>query len=394
MWRNFYITEELTKLPFTLYDGDIIYCENEYDENLNRYIQMHYHEICTHFKSRGFEFIYFPRLDKNLVIEIMHHLYPECQNLPAEHISLKTSCMYELLPEKVKKEIQCPCFIYSSAVLNEDEFKEHNWGLLVDIYFLGNPDSIYDTNNLSGLLDQLEEDHYFEFEYDGQDEPTPQEYKIMERGYYCDNKTMEESESEIQESLQNNRSKKIKAMIKDINDKIHELNKLDPDSSVYRYYLKRGMSSFTTYSDIKVNKRYQIELPDEKIIMPFPAQMRALYLLYLNHPEGINYLNVEECREELLQWYKWCEPRNPDEKIIDNLFEVKKNERHPIVSLISRIKKEINNCVGSEIGERYYIRHEGNGFYRIDTTGYSVTFEVKNPFKIDMSPVVKKANIK
>lgn len=362
MWSNEYIIEELTKLPFPLNEGDIIYCESEYDENMNRYIQMHYYEICNHFRSHGYEFIYFPRLDEEQVVEVMQHLYPECPNLSTEHISIKTSYMYELLPEDVKGKIHGPCFIRSPNVMEEDVYKEHNWGMFVYIYFLGDPDTIYDNNNLNGLLDFIEEIKYIELNGFDEYELSDQELKMLDREYFCDNKTMEESVSEIQKKLQKNRSKKIKEMIKEINNKIDELNKLDRDSSVLRYYLKRGIPSFTTYSDITVNKKCQVELPDEKIIMAFPAQMRALYLLYLNHSEGINYLNVVECRDELLQWYRWCAPRNPDEKIIDNLFVVKKNERHPIVSLISRIKKEIDKCVGTEIGERYYIRHEGNGF--------------------------------
>ena len=51
--------------------------------------------------------------------------------------------------------------------------------------------------------------------------------------------------------------------------------------------------------------------------LKLPSIYKAFYLLYLNHPEGINYQIVNECRDELVQWYRWSNPRNTDVSKID-----------------------------------------------------------------------------
>ncbi len=378
----------LTNLPFEIQENDIIYVESEYNEEVNRFLQMYYEKICAHFKSRGYRFIYFPRLSGDLLEEILNTQYPDCDQSLLKQVSLKSTFMLQFLLEEDRKYYFGPSFICSAMPNFDISVEPHSKDsyYMAHLYTVADYDVIYNSDNLSTLLDTIEEELEFERTIpemmdDYLDLSMP-DYEIV-----YEDKNIVESETDIYEVLKKERSSKIKGLIKDINEKIKELNQCDDDCTIYSYFLRREIRPFTVVSDILVRKDCRIELPDNHICMDFSAQMKALYLLYLNHPEGINYLNVKECKDELLQWYRWCNPKDPNEAIIDKLFEVKKNERHPIVSLISRIKSVLKDNLGDYLCEKYCITNEGNGFYRINASDYKVTFERKYHFKKDMSPV-------
>ena len=60
--ENMFFKLELNGLPFTPAENQVIYVENEYNEEINRYIQSNYNAICEHFKKSGYEFCYLPYL--------------------------------------------------------------------------------------------------------------------------------------------------------------------------------------------------------------------------------------------------------------------------------------------------------------------------------------------
>ncbi len=378
----------LTNLPIAFQENDIIYVESEYNEEVNKFFQMYYEKICNHFNSRGYRFIYFPRLSDDILEEIICNHFPNQEQLSPDIISLKSTFMIQFFPKEEQKYYYCPSFICyitpNFDISKEPHTKESDYW--AHLYTVADPNIIYETDNLSVLLDSIEEELDLENKIELMDDFDPLIPSYDYDDIVYEDKNIIESENAIFEVFKKERSKKVKGLIKDINEKINELNQCDKDYTIYSYFLRREIRPFTVISDIVVKQDCSIVLPANNICMGFSAQMKALYLLYLNHQEGINYLNVKKCRDELLQWYRWCDPKDPKADIIDKLFEVKKNERHPIVSLISRIKSELKENLGEFLCDKYCIRNEGEGFYRINTSDYNVKFEKKYHFREDMSP--------
>ena len=55
----------LKGLPFEPHPKQIIYVENEYDEEINHFIFDHHEDLCNYFKLFGYEFCYLPLLSEN-----------------------------------------------------------------------------------------------------------------------------------------------------------------------------------------------------------------------------------------------------------------------------------------------------------------------------------------
>lgn len=377
-------------------EKDIIYIESEYNETFNRFIQMYYHEICEDFESKGYHFIYFPRLSDELMGEIIENVYPDYDKLSPDTLSLKSSFLLDFLVDEDHQYYYGPSLVYTifplQNIYGEDNDAE-DAEFCMNVVTIKDFESCYLHNNLSSVLWQIDDEinNWEENEKRAMDE----DFEIWDRFldaddevFEEDNKNMEESESQIQK-IAKDAKQKTKALIEEVQSKINELNQQDKDHSVIRYYLRREMS-INSISDIHVTNKCEILLTDYEIEMKLPSIYKAFYLLYLNHPEGINYQLIDaECKEELVQWYRWSNPKNADVSKIDDLLAPRNNARQPIIEVISRIKGELTKDLGSGLAKKYCISQGTDGIHRIYRTGYKVQIDKKNPFWKDLSPEIK-----
>lgn len=388
MKEYFFTNLEFCKLPFEITTKDIIYVESDYHEEFNRFIQLYYQDICDDFKSKGYNFIYFPRLSEERTIEIIKHLYPDYGKLPLETISLKSNFMLEFLNGDTKQYFFGPTFLYTKIPPfggDEDEYQTDFW---LDAFSTNDLESCYFDGNLSSILYVIDDDikNWEENE----------ERMMEEDAYYYgdfidveEDKDILESESEIRKIAKDAKKKK-KSLIEDINIKISELNQQDKDSSLIRYYLRREVVPVLRISDIHVTNRCQILLPEYGLEMKLSAQYKAFYILYLNHPEGIDHQLIgmdKDCRAELEQWYDWCNTRNQGTSDLDDVFDPKNKNSQPVVAIISRIKAEIAANLGGKLANIYCIaKDKKDGKYRINSNCFRVSIDKKNPFWKDLSP--------
>ena len=109
------------------------------------------------------------------------------------------------------------------------------------------------------------------------------------------------------------------------------------------------------FSALHVNIQYEVELPFYNIQIPLPPLAKAIYILYMRHPEGFYRKQIAEklLRSELTQIYQKLRPNNSDTSIaktIDDLcnFEKKNLDRQVCI---------INRAFRSALGEMasYYL---------------------------------------
>ena len=65
-----------------------------------------------------------------------------------------------------------------------------------------------------------------------------------------------------------------------------------------------------------------------------PALPKALYFVFLNHPEGFPLKHLIDYREELLSWYRKLSNRKNVEKYIDKLVDSTDNSANEKISRI------------------------------------------------------------
>jgi hypothetical protein len=103
----------------------------------------------------------------------------------------------------------------------------------------------------------------------------------------------------------------------------------------------------------------RIFLPDyNNIEIKMPTLSKAIYMLYLRHPEGIMFSYLPDYRDELLHIYGLITGRDSREDIRKSIDDVTDPTRNSINEKCSRIKQAFLREFDDSIARNYYITGE------------------------------------
>lgn len=122
-----------------------------------------------------------------------------------------------------------------------------------------------------------------------------------------------------------------------------------------------------TLSPLVITEDYRFLLPEfgnKKEVQLSPIH-KALYLLFLNHPEGIEFKNLVDYREELLQLYQKIGNRIDMDKITETVNRLVNPLDNAINEKCSRIKAAFSDLMDEYQADYYIInshvkRHQGS----------------------------------
>lgn len=107
----------------------------------------------------------------------------------------------------------------------------------------------------------------------------------------------------------------------------------------------------------RIHVRYgRIFLPDyNNKEIKMPPLSKAIYMLYLRHPEGIKFADLPEYRKEVLHMYELISGRDSREEIRRSIDDVTDPTRNSINEKCSRIKQAFLREFDDSIAQNYYI---------------------------------------
>lgn len=285
------------------------------------------------FSALGFELIYLPQVFQNLEKDIIDYY------LPDNDLSLS----YELAQNRIVGELgilldsplairQVDGKLFAIQSNEQDESSEVFLELLVKYlekeststffskgtvcYDCAFPDATYDECKMSSPCSSLPEERGEEYDI---------EQLILEL-------------QELKES---------------------RLRELGLSESALRFLLGKQTP---TYSRMVISRHAKIYLPDygnKEIKMD--DKTKALYFLFLKHPEGLAIKDLPEHKKELMDLYQSISGRddpNAMKQTIDNLADPFQNNAN--ISL-SRIKKAFAEAFSGTIAKAYYVSGERGG---------------------------------
>ncbi len=109
------------------------------------------------------------------------------------------------------------------------------------------------------------------------------------------------------------------------------------------------------YSRLRITKDGSIMLSDYGKEVKMEPLNKAVYLLYLNHPEGIAFKDLPDYRKELMDIYTQIKPFSLNDKIIKSIEDVTNPTQNSINEKCSRIKAAFAAEVDSALADQYYI---------------------------------------
>lgn len=175
--------------------------------------------------------------------------------------------------------------------------------------------------------------------------------------------------SSMQEELGNMGVEEKAAMIKKLSSQLLAEGRTDlllKAISVPVLEQLRIEAARATLSPLVITEDYRFLLPDygNKEVQLSPIH-KALYLLFLNHPEGIEFKNLVDHREELLFLYRKTGNRIDLEKITETVCRLTNPLDNAINEKCSRIKAAFSDLMDEYQADYYIInshvkRHQGS----------------------------------
>ena len=104
-----------------------------------------------------------------------------------------------------------------------------------------------------------------------------------------------------------------------------------------------------------VIKNYRIFLGDEQKEVRMEPLVKSLYLLFLQHPEGIAFKYLPDYRQELADIYNKMRPWGLTDRAIRSIEDVTNPVLNSINEKCARIKKAFRNLLDSRMAEYYCI---------------------------------------
>lgn len=105
-----------------------------------------------------------------------------------------------------------------------------------------------------------------------------------------------------------------------------------------------------------ISKNYRLFLDEERKEVHMEPLVKAVYLLFLKHPEGIVFKDLPDYRMELADIYNKVRPWGLNERALRSIEDVTNPLLNSINEKCARIRKVFATILDSSVAEHYYIR--------------------------------------
>ncbi len=105
-----------------------------------------------------------------------------------------------------------------------------------------------------------------------------------------------------------------------------------------------------------ISKNYRLFLDEERKEVHMEPLVKAVYLLFLKHPEGIVFKDLPDYRMELADIYNKVRPWGLNERALQSIEDVTNPLLNSINEKCARIRKVFTTILDSSVAEHYYIK--------------------------------------
>ena len=317
------------ELPFKLDTKQIIYIENEYDEAVNNFIVANYNDICTHFESRGYEFCYLPILSS----ELRKYHNPTCKE--DLEVSIKSDFLLNYLKYDWDRDSIEPSLLYIK--------KERDYFLNVMTtvaYGAKIGDISKCDKSFANILKLIAGPEYIESYSLNRDDilSNYRERDTIEPIKLADETFDKETLDLVVEIMQNVERLQAKGISK--------------------YLLEQVIFEQPKLSRLVVTHDYRILLPDyNNMEIEMTPLVKAVYILFLSHPEGIPFKCLADYRKELLGIYLTIKGESePTEDILKSISAITDPFNNSINEKCARIREAFISKFEESLIEPYIVR--------------------------------------
>ena len=318
--------------PFTPDEDQVIYMEWEPNEGMNAFIRKNYEWLKKLFLSHSLRFCYLPLMGKEVIRYNAPHITDEeCDKILTSLPSLQDCVVKDV-------DIHGPVLVFAAK-----DMEDSSAGSFILHYVDIETKWYKPTKKVFKELAEDIESTKSELKKSVASEPAVQygrshiRFSLSLKGDSdSDDRFEKESEeliSEIRERINALRNKGVNTMfLHDIIDKEEKLSRLI------------------------VTKDYKIILPDyDNMEIEMAALPKAVFLLFLKHPEGIRFKELPEHYDELMQIYLSLNPMGGRQRQENSIRSVTDPIGNSINEKCARVREAFVSRFDDRLAKNYYI---------------------------------------
>jgi len=314
-------------VPFYPDESQVIYVEGEYEFAINRFIQENFKEISKRFKEKGKTFVYVPESVKDLR---KHQSYynPGQEDTADITTAAISNTLFAHCTESI--DIQAGLLNYEGT---DDDCYVFNYFRFEDVEY-----------NLWGQFSSyIESVNLYRNQFQNFDKTAAEQVS----DYFL-------TSSEL--LADDNFNWEAKQLISDIRERIEQLKQKGINEMALKSLFPEKSEKL---SRLVITNDYEIFLPDynDLRITMYPLP-KAVFLLFLNHPEGILFKHLPDYRAELVDIYKQISGRENIGDMEKSINDVVNPTLNSINEKCSRIREAFIRHFDESIALNYFITGE------------------------------------
>ena len=140
-------------------------------------------------------------------------------------------------------------------------------------------------------------------------------------------------------------------LIEEVKHKVHKLK----EYGLSEKDIASLLNSEQPLLQLTVSKNYRIFLGEKRTEVCMEPLVKAVYLLFLKHPEGIVFKNLPDYRKELTYLYDKVRPWGLTDRTLQSIEDVTNPLLNSINEKCARIKRTFELMLDSGMAKHYYI---------------------------------------
>ncbi len=165
-------------------------------------------------------------------------------------------------------------------------------------------------------------------------------------------------------------------LLDEVKDKVRKLKVYGVDDSV----ILAAMNEEELFPQLIVTKDYKVVLAGEQPVeVEMEPLVKAVYLLFLSHPEGIILKCLPDYRKELTSLYLLLKPNGLTDRVEKSIMDVTNPTLNSINEKCTRIRKIFTKVLPLSVARYYAISGKRGEAKKIDLVRANVVWECKLP---------------
>ena len=165
-------------------------------------------------------------------------------------------------------------------------------------------------------------------------------------------------------------------LLDEVKEKVRRLKAYGVDEAE----IVAAMNEEELFPQLIVTEDYKVVLDDgANTEVKMEPIVKAVYLLFLSHPEGIVLKCLSDYREELAQFYLLLRPAGLTDRVLQSIEDVTNPMLNSINEKCARIRKAFSELLPKSVARYYSISGKRGEVKKIDLVRANVIWKCKLP---------------